>query len=84
MGILGPVVHILGSAMLDRGQHLAVRNAASAQPVGDDHPWRIVHALEYLAEEILGRKRVSANLNQYVEKRSRRGRPRATNNVADR
>ncbi len=53
--------------MLDRGRHLAVSNAVAGQLVGDDHPRRILQALEQSAEEIFGRQRVSVRLHQHVE-----------------
>lgn len=53
--------------MLDRGQHLAVSNAVAGQLVGDDHPRRILQALEQLAEKLLGRQRVSVGPHQHVE-----------------
>ena len=65
--VLGPVVQILGPAMLHRRHELAVRDPVAAQPVGDDDPRHVLQALEQLAEELLGGHRVSAWLDQDVE-----------------
>ena len=67
MRVLGPIVQILGSAMLDRGQHLAVSDAVAGQLVGNDHPRHILQALEQLTEESLGGVAVSARLDQHIE-----------------
>ncbi len=44
MRVLGLIVQVLGSAMLDRGQQLAVRHLGAAELVGDDCSRHIAQA----------------------------------------
>ena len=67
MRVLGSIVQILRPAMLDRGQHLAVRHLVAGELVGDNHPRHVPQSLEWLAVELLGCLRVSAGLDQHVE-----------------
>ncbi len=45
MRVLALIVQVLGSAMLDRGQQLAVRHLVASELVGDDCSRHLVQAL---------------------------------------
>jgi Domain of unknown function (DUF4331) len=60
MRVLGAVVQIPRPPVLHRRHALAVGDLVAAQLVGDQHARHVPQALEQLAEEPLGRHRVSA------------------------
>jgi hypothetical protein len=59
MRVLGPVIQIPRPPVLHRRHELTVSDLVAAQLVGDQHARHVPQALEQLAEESLGRHRVS-------------------------
>jgi len=66
--VLGAVVQVLRPAMRHRRHELAVRHLVAGELVGDDHPGHVPQARAQAAEELLCGHRVSARLDQNVER----------------
>ncbi len=58
--VLCPVVQVFRSAMLNRGQYLAVCDTVASQLVCNDHSRHILQSFEQSVEEFLSRQRISA------------------------
>lgn len=53
--------------MLDAAQHLPLGGPIARQFVGDEHPWHVLAALQYFAEELLGGGLIAAALHQNIQ-----------------
>src|SRR3954462_7981135 len=64
---LGAVNEITALALLPMRQDLAFRRGGALELVGDDHPRRILQALQQLAKEALGGFGIAPALHQDIE-----------------
>ena len=65
--ILGAIVEVAALPMLDIGQQVALRDPIAPEFVGDDHPRRILQALQQTLEEPLGGFRIPPVLHKDIE-----------------
>jgi hypothetical protein len=67
MGVLRAVIEIPVLAVLHARQYLPLGRTIAFELVRDDHPRNILAALEQLAEELLGRVRVTPTLDPDIQ-----------------
>ena len=67
MRVLRTVIAVAVLAMFDTREHLSLCGTVALELVRDDHPGNILAALEQLAEEFLGRVRVTPTLHPDIQ-----------------
>ena len=67
VGVLRSIIQVAVLSMFDTGQYLAHRSTIAPQLIRDDDSRDVCQSLEQLAEELLGRVRVSPALHQNIE-----------------